>query len=319
MAARIGWARLTLSGTPGSTTASAIYEAPTGNRLRFTASASASGFWGSAPGVYAELRSSTTGYTLTMRDQAWERFDLQGRLLERRTVSGRSLELLPASPPGRMGAGEIATATDTATGRTLTFQYGMFGGALRLASVTDHTGRIISYDYTEYGDLKAVTDLRGGTTRYGYDGPSHRLTTVTDATNTLVLTNEYDSLGRVNKQTEASGLITTYVYSALSGARTTTITRTAPGVPPDVTIDHYRADNTLHYQEHQGALTSYTTFGGDVAPTTLVDARGSVTRLEGAGAGLPAQVTDPTGRITKVGYDDAYRPASRLPCPPPRA
>jgi RHS repeat-associated protein len=90
--------------------------------------------------------------------------------------------------------GLVSTVTDW-KGRALTFNYG--GSPQRLTSVSDGT-RSVSFGYSS-GDLTSVTDPESKTRTLAYD-TNHQVTAIFDAVNRLVVTNIYDSFGRVITQ-----------------------------------------------------------------------------------------------------------------------
>jgi RHS repeat-associated protein len=107
--------------------------------------------------------------------------------------SGDSLSLTYTS-------GQLTQASDW-KGRTLTFSYS--GSPSRLNSVTDSSGRSVSYGYTTSADgnldLTSVTDPEGKTSTYLYD-TNHQIVATYDALGRLVVTNVYDTLGHVTTQ-----------------------------------------------------------------------------------------------------------------------
>lgn len=97
-------------------------------------------------------------------------------------------------------------------GRKLTFNYA--SNPTRLTSVTDNTGRSVSYGYSQVvtnsgfttivytptnADLISVTDPENKTSTYLYD-KNHQMIAHRDALGQLVVTNIYDSLGHVATQ-----------------------------------------------------------------------------------------------------------------------
>jgi YD repeat-containing protein len=299
---------LTLPSQSGGETGTVIYEAATGNRLRFFDAGSADTVLDPAPGVRASLLRSTASYTLTLRDQAQRIFDTQGRLTATITPAGHRQTLTYYAAPGTIQDGQLERVTDVGSQRTLTLSYLAVNGSPRVSEVVDHTGRRVQYDYTSSGELHTVTDVRNGVTTYGYVGTPPLLSTVTDPTGLLRITNSYDAQRRVYQQTDVSGLVTTYSYATTSTGRATTITQQAPGMPADVLVDHYRSDGTLEYQTRNGQFLGYQTFSAALAPTTQVDAAGNVTLLDNDGTGLPTRVTDAENGTTTL----AYRPDKRL-------
>jgi RHS repeat-associated protein len=83
-----------------------------------------------------------------------------------------------------------------------------YDSSQRVVKAEDNLGRTVGYTYTPDGHLETVTNPGNGVTRYTYEGG--RLKTVTDPRQTTYLVNEYDSAGRVHKQTAPDG--GTYVF-----------------------------------------------------------------------------------------------------------
>jgi YD repeat-containing protein len=86
----------------------------------------------------------------------------------------------------------------------------------RLVSGTDTSGQRVSYEYDGPGRLVRVTHPHGQVTLYQYD-VAHHLTSVSVAhragdPSALILRNEYDSAGRVQRQTLAGGHATSIEY-----------------------------------------------------------------------------------------------------------
>lgn len=113
----------------------------------------------------------------------------------------------------------VATSVIDAVGRTLKFTY----SAYRLAAIEDPAGQRISYAYDSSGRLASVVDRIGNTAgqdpnlhtwRYAYDGASRHLATITDPDGRIVVTNAYDSLGRLSRQTDGASKTTTLSYAA---------------------------------------------------------------------------------------------------------
>jgi len=137
-------------------------------------------------------------------------FDSQGRLSSITDQYNQALNLIYNS------SNWVQSATDW-KGRSLTFNYS--GTPLHLTSVSDSTGRSVSYGYTlnSYDnnfDLTSVTDPANKISRYVYNS-DHGLKATYDALNRLVTTNIYDGSleGRVITQfTEGNTNMTRQVY-----------------------------------------------------------------------------------------------------------
>lgn len=135
---------------------------------------------------------------------------------------------------------------------------------------------LATYEYFANGQLKAQTTPTGGRTDYAYD-PQGNLRSVTtpannDAGTRPVTQYGYDSLGRVTSVTDPLLHTTTYTYDNLGRVKTVTLPKPAPGSP----------------------LNFVTTYLYDV--------------VDGAYPGLLfTNVTDPNGKVTKLGHDQYGR------------
>ena len=135
----------------------------------------------------------------------------------------------------------------------------------RITQATDQIGRAVVYTYDTGGRLWKVTDPNNGITEYTYDS-SNRMLTIKDARGITYLTNEYDTSGRVIKQTLADDT-------------------------PSVTTD-----NPTY-------LFAYTTdSGGRIVQTDVTDPRGHVRRVTFGTNGYSLTDTSAYGTAVQQGY-----------------
>jgi YD repeat-containing protein len=113
-------------------------------------------------------------------------------------------------------------------GRTISFQYDT---SFRVTVATDSAGRSVHYTYDGSGRLQTVTDANNGVWTYGYDSFA-RMTTIQDARLITYLTNEYDSGGRVKKQTQADGSFYQFTWTVTSNTTNVTFGTTSSGPAP---------------------------------------------------------------------------------------
>jgi|GEM_PF-1562810 len=106
-------------------------------------------------------------------------------------------------------AGNVATVTD-ATGKTVSFTYDLWS---RRITTTDGLGNITTLAYNAVGQVASTTDGLNHATSYMYDAAG-RLISSTDANN-AVTRYEYDRLGRSTKLTDPVGNATAWTYDAL--------------------------------------------------------------------------------------------------------
>jgi YD repeat-containing protein len=93
----------------------------------------------------------------------------------------------------------------------------------RLTQGTDTSGKRVSYEYDTPGRLVRVSHAGGQQTLYSYD-PGHRMTRMDAIRNPgespkTIITNEYDALGRVTRQTLADGSVYRMEYTVEAGNR----------------------------------------------------------------------------------------------------
>jgi len=164
------------------------------------------------------LTSSSGAYTLTLKDTTALTFNHansapEGSIATWHSPAGPSVSFIYTS--GNLSSVTTGTGS-TGTSRTLTLNY----TGSHLTSVSDGTGRSASYGYDSSGNLTSYTDAASKVTTFSYDSSNPgRLTQFfyPSFPTTAVVTNSYDTLGRVNQQQDALSHTTTYY---LAGSRT---------------------------------------------------------------------------------------------------
>jgi YD repeat-containing protein len=131
-----------------------------------------------------------------------------------------------------------------------------------------------------------VTGVDGETTRYGYDG-SGRITTVTDPYGNTVLSNEYNSVGQVIRQTDAVGAQTTFSYDGGE----TDVTAPDGGVWTDAYVKNVLQ---ARYDPFGNKISFGYTYRLDLVATT--DALGNTTETSFDVAGRVRHVEGPISR-----------------------
>lgn len=188
-----------------------------------------------------------------------------GRLVDARDNSG--------FPDGNI------TQITSSNGRWIAFTYDTSN---RITQARDNTGRAVNYTYDAGGRLWKVTDPANGVTEYTYD-TSNRMLTTKDARGIVWLTNEYDTNGRVKKQTHADSTVYQFAYTLDSNGN---VSRT------DVT-DPRGNIRTVTFSSTGYALTDTRGCCGGLAHTYERQ----------AGTNLVLSVTDPLNRRTAYSYD----------------
>jgi RHS repeat-associated protein len=220
------------------------------------------------------------------------------------------------------------TQVTSPNGRWIQFVY---DSSNRVTQAKDNTGRTVNYTYDAGGRLWKVTDPAGGVTEYTYD-TSNRMLTLKDARGIVFLTNEYDTAGRVTKQTQADNSTYQFAYTLGVNGKITQTDVTDPRGnvrrvtfnPNGYTLSEIRAlgkpEQQIYSYERQSGTNLILNVTDPLTRTTsfTYDAMGnlaSVTRLSGTsqavtttithepGFNQVASVTDPLNHTTAFGYD----------------
>ncbi|HZM83370.1 MAG TPA: RHS repeat-associated core domain-containing protein [Candidatus Limnocylindrales bacterium] len=208
-------------------------------------------------------------------------------------AAGKVIETLLTDPRGNVRRVGFNAAgfpiSDTAafgTPSAQTVQITRDATSNRPTSVIDPLGRRTDIAYDANGNPTTVTELAGTasarTTQIAYGGPLDQISQITDG------------LGHTTRFTYAtSGLTAGALTSVIDGAgRTTTKSSNETGQMTAVT----------------DALAHTTTYGYVLGvPATVTDALGRVNRTTMDAVGRIIAETDPTGAVTKTGYDNADR------------
>ena len=168
-------------------------------------------------------------------------------------------------------------------GRAVWFTYDESG---RVVQLVDIAGRAVLYVYDAGGRLWKVTNPAGGVTEYSYD-VSNRLTQIKDARGIVFLTNEYDTLGRVFRQTLGDSGVYQFAYTTNSNGRI---------VQTDVT-DPRNVIRRMTFNA-QGYRVSDTRAVGQPEEQVITWVLDSLTNL-------PTSMTDALNRQTTYTYDSA--------------
>ncbi len=213
------------------------------------------------------------------------------------------------------------------SGRSVTFNY---DSSNRITSAVDNSGRTMTYAYNTAGSLATVTYPDQTTEQYTYDSSNHMLT-MQDRRGHVWVTNQFDTNGRVTKQTFADNTSYQFAYTTNSSNGVTATTVTDPnGNQEQVAFDpvsSYASSVTEGYGTPLAQTTTYTREASglvdnqtDALGRTTVytyDAWGNVlsqTQLSGTSNAVTTQftytsaynqlasVTDPLGHTTSFTY-----------------
>lgn len=229
---------------------------------------------------------------------------------------------------------EPTTETDP-LGVTTTHNYDEHGNLLETATPLEETGEVAVTTYAyeaEPGELTAVADPDGGTSRYGYDSAGNR-TNVTDPDgNTTTYTYDtdgnltstvapigksdgdpaahttssaYNADGELVSETDPLGHVTGYAYDANGNRMSVT---DAAG---HTTKRAYDADNELIEVTRPDGSVLKTEWDPDGTMTKQIDAAGHATTYTHDPLNRLVSVTDPDGHVTSESYDaDGLRTAT---------
>ncbi len=258
--------------------------------------------------TWADSTLSISGGTYTYVRQGTEifTFNSSGQLLEISDPSGAHTTL-------NYVAGLLTSVTDS-SGRALTFS---FGANQLVSSVTDPLGRVTHYAYDSLGNLTSVTDPLGHVTSFTYNA-NHLLLTMTfpngqtggpNAGSDVV--NTYDGTGRVLTQTDQMGNVTTYAYSGnnfSAAGGTTTITDPDGNVEVESYVSGTLQSLTKGYGTASAATWSYQYDPTTLGTTSTTDPNGDTTTSSYDANGNLLSSTNALGRTTTYSYNSFNEP-----------
>lgn len=236
---------------------------------------------------------------------------------------------------GRDSAGNLLRVS-APNGRALSFSYDNLN---RITQARDDLGRTVAYAYDDRGRLSDVTDPAGKMQTFTYD-TFDRMLTVKDARGNLMVTNQYDANGRVEKQTYADGKtnLFTYVLDANSKVQQTKVTNgrgfvtqyvfNSSGYPTSVTaaLGQPEQQKTTYERNSSNQILSKTDQLGRKTVNTFDDRGNTLTVTQMSGTPSATTVvmtykpllnevetaTDALGHQSRFVYDEKGRMTSSI-------
>lgn len=164
---------------------------------------------------------------------------------------------------------------DSQNGKFIKFVY---DASDRVIQAIDSLGRNVTYSYDATGRLATVTDAAGNQRSYTYDN-NNNLLTIMDERGIVVLSNQYDSAGRVSQQTLANGGTYLFAWTPTQNTSETYGINDPTGAS---------AGGVLSFQSCTACSEGYTPLISQV------------------------DVTDPRGYIHRVSFDSMGRKATEM-------
>ncbi|MFJ8062948.1 DUF6531 domain-containing protein [Streptomyces sp. NPDC096142] len=213
--------------------------------------------------AHSELITTPDGYQLKTPEGRILSFDRTGQLVNTVDRQGRNV-LYNHDEVGRI------SSLVSQSGQKADFTY----SNSRLSAISLSDGRTVSYAYTD-GALSQVTQPDGNRVSYQYDSGG-LLNGVIDQRGNAVVTNVYDSEGRVKEQTDSVGNKTQFSYKGSE----TDVTSPDGGIWTDV----YEQNVLLAQYDPFGNKTSYG-YTYRLDPVEVADALGNKVNRDIDGAG----------------------------------
>ena len=209
-----------------------------------------------------------------------------------------------------------ASGITHSSGQSVSFTRDNLG---RITQITDPSGNPQTYTYDGNGDLVTFADRENHATTFTYNS-EHHLLTIVDARGINLLTNQYDSAGRLIGQTDAFNK--SLIHDHNVGGRVETIT---DRLGHETRYEYYERGNVLRQVDAKGGVKTFTydafdnvltetnplgkttTYTYDAADnrTSVTDPLNNVTQFTYNGARQVLTVTDPRNKVTTNTYDAA--------------
>ncbi len=242
------------------------------------------GSYVSPPGETATLHKDGGGFGLEVRFGQVMTFDTNGLITAWRDADSNDLTFTYTT------SNRLYQVAD-AFGRTLTLSY----SSGLVISVADSSGRSVGFDYSN-GNLISSTDPQSYTTVYSYDtNGEHLLTAIHNPVGELIITNEYNALGKVESQVNGAGNTWNFYISGF---------RSVEENPQGGQITYLFDENGWNIAT-EDAMSNQVWKFYDVHPhlTRIVDARGHATLLQYDGDLNLTNIVDAMTNSTAMGYD----------------
>jgi RHS repeat-associated protein len=288
------------------------FKGQTLNQYQFTINANPPSYT-PYPGVLASLSfdSSNSTYTLIASDQSKYTFDSSGQMVSWKNELDYGFSYSYSN-------NKLYRVTELKSGRYLQVNY----QSGHLSSVNDSANppRTVSFGYNGNGDLTSLTDVRGKTWTYGYDGTSHHLNILKDPSTPAktILTIHYDPQGRADEQFNGKGeRIVKIIYNGdgistlldalgrqatdgYDGRNTNTVQIDSAGYSTQKSFDANFRPSQVTDQNNRSLQYQWSADGANL--TYIKDASGSETHLHYNDQNHLDQVIDPRGQVMTYSY-----------------
>jgi RHS repeat-associated protein len=200
------------------------------------------------------------------------------------------------------------TQIATPNGRWINFTY---DAGNRIIQAQDNIGRTVTYSYDAGGRLIQITDANGGVWNYTYDAFS-QMTSIQDPRGIFYLTNQYDTNGRVVRQTQADN--TTFLFSYITDPGSGNVTRTDVTDPRGIvtrtafTANGYTNSKIRALGRPEQQTVTYTVDPNTNLLTSMIDALGRQTSYTYDSFGNLTSFTRLAGTANAVTTSLTYEP-----------
>lgn len=224
-------------------------------------------------------------------------FNAAGKLIKMQDRNGNALEITRDSDQ------KVIRIADPSTGKGIDFVY---NGNGHITQATGLAGQTVSYAYDDQGRLISLSDPAGQSVHFEYDADG-QITKTTDARGTDVVTNTYNTDGRVTHQVLGDGSTVDFEY---------------PDDSRRIVTDGIGHKLERRYRPESGHFTGYKTelnqeytttyspalFDNSGGPRTVTNTdplgRMSVTELNERNQ--PVRITDAASRVTEFTYEPNF-------------
>jgi len=233
-------------------------------------------------------------YELQLKDASQYLFNSKGLLTQETDSRGKRLDYTYNN------SNQLTRVREPISGNYIQFTYASSKLDAYVTKITDNNSRSVTLVVNpSNGNLTSFKDSNGNPTTYTHNAFG-QIVTGTDEESNILFSNEFDSMGRVVKQTDSVGGVSIFKYTS-NGDMLTTVSTDRNG---NATTFVHNADIDIVSQTDALGHTTKYTYERNHQPSVVEHPDGTKTTYTHDAAGQILSRTEASGRVTSYVYDN---------------